>query len=263
MDGFERGAVASPALRLLHLNYSFSSSTLERSKNCALCSLWAQWSQKPSVLFKMEPKEMHEHRQLAFPVGLGFFCCFLFGVSSSPPQTERFSESVLEEALRGRGAPVIPTCRGLAKSVGSVWGGGRRLIRALRPVPNLVAGTGDAGCRRPLPQPACRTWWSEEGLAGALRAASPAPRAARGWGGQAALPGACCQERAEALGAAPRPERRQVQARGGLLSRTCCTSGKCKQLLDVNWDYPVGGPGPGPNTCALFFFSLPCAAWLY
>lgn len=39
-----------------------------------------------------------------------------------------------------------------------------------------------------------------------------------------------------------------------LLSCTCCTSGKYKQLSDVNWDYPVGGPpGLGPNMCFFFF----------
>lgn len=40
-----------------------------------------------------------------------------------------------------------------------------------------------------------------------------------------------------------------MQGRLPLVSRTCCTPGKCKQLSDVNRDYPVGGPGPGPSMC--------------
>lgn len=48
--------------------------------------------------------------------------------------------------------------------------------------------------------------------------------------------------------------RRQVRGCASLLSCTCCTSGKYKQLSDVNWDYPVGGPpGLGPNMCFFFF----------
>lgn len=76
------------------------------------------------------------------------------------------------------------------------------------------------------------------------------------------LPGVCCQEFAEVLGAALWPEqgwKQQVQGCVSLLSCTCCTSGKYKQLSDVNQDYLVGGPGPGPNMCS----PRPCAAWLY
>lgn len=47
----------------------------------------------------------------------------------------------------------------------------------------------------------------------------------------------------------------QVRGWPSLLSCTCCTSGKYQQLSDVNWDYLVGGPGSGPNSC--FFPSSP------
>lgn len=84
--------------------------------------------------------------------------------------------------------------------------------------------------------------------------AAPSPRSEPRVGWWARLPGSCCQEPAEVLGgAACCPGqgcgRQVLQGSLTLLSRTCRTSGKYKQLSDVNRDYPVGGPGPGPNIC--------------
>lgn len=100
-------------------------------------------------------------------------------------------------------------------------------------------------------------WWRATSFTWVSRAVPQPPQWAKGRV-VAMLPGSCCQEPVEVQGGAWWPEqgwRQQVlQLSVTLLSRTCCTPGKYKQLSDVNWDYPVGGPGPGPNIC---FFCPP------
>lgn len=80
------------------------------------------------------------------------------------------------------------------------------------------------------------TGWAQGRVAGAVHTCSLGPAAMSPQGAR------CCPVSQAGW-------RQQVQGCLPLVSHTCCTPGKCKQLSDVNRDYPVGGPGPGPSVC--------------